>query len=140
MGVMIPMVQNPGDAEHIVACTRYPPHGHRGAAFGFAHDDYEVGDIAAKIEALHARTMVIAQIETVEGLNNAHNIAAVPGIDALWLGHFDLSNFMGIPGQFAHPEFASAVDRVVTACATHGKAPGFLASDHDRAREYAAKG
>ena len=67
MGVMVPMVGTPEEAAHIVACTRYPPQGRRGAAFGFAHDDYEGGDVAAKIAALHARTMVIPQIETARG-------------------------------------------------------------------------
>ena len=98
LGVMVPMVGTADEALHIVACTRYPPHGRRGAAFGFAHDDYEGGDVAAKIAALHARTMVIPQIETREGLDNVEAIAAVPGVDALWVGHFDLTNFMGIPG------------------------------------------
>ncbi|HEX5864841.1 MAG TPA: aldolase/citrate lyase family protein, partial [Casimicrobiaceae bacterium] len=78
LGVMVPMVGTRVEAEHIVACTRYPPQGRRGAAFGFAHDDYEGGDVAVKIEALHERTLVIAQIETTEGLGNVEAIAAVP--------------------------------------------------------------
>ena len=68
--------------------------------------------------------MVIAQIETDEGLDNVEAIAAVPGVDALWLGHFDLTNFMGIPGQFQHPDYLAAVDRIVAACAAHGKTAG----------------
>ena len=68
--------------------------------------------------------MVIAQIETDEGLRNVEAIAAVPGIDALWIGHFDLTNFMGIPGQFQHPAYLAAVDRVVAACAAHGQDRG----------------
>jgi 2-dehydro-3-deoxyglucarate aldolase/4-hydroxy-2-oxoheptanedioate aldolase len=123
-----------------VASTRYPPQGRRGAAFGFAHDDYEGGDVVAKIAALHARTMVIPQIETVDGLANVEAIAAVPGVDALWLGHFDLSNFMGIPGQFGHPDFLAAVDRIVAACEARGKAAAFLATDDEWARGYAARG
>ena len=99
MGVMVPMVGTPEEAAHIVACTRYPPHGRRGAAFGFAHDDYQGGDVVAKMAALHQRTMVIPQIETGEGLDNVEAIAAVPGVDALWIGHFDLTNFMGIPAR-----------------------------------------
>ena len=128
------------EAEHIVACTRYPPQGRRGAAFGFAHDDYEGGDVALKIAALHERTLVIAQIETTEGLRNVEAIAAVPGVDALWIGHFDLTNFLGIPGQFQHPAYLAAVDRVVAACAAHGKVPAFLAADPQWARDYAARG
>jgi 2-keto-3-deoxy-L-rhamnonate aldolase RhmA len=140
LGVMIPMVGTRAEAEHIVSCTRYPPQGRRGAAFGFAHDDYEGGDVAAKMAALHERTLVIAQIETAEGLGNVEAIAAVPGIDALWIGQFDLTNFLGIPGEFQHPAFLAAVDRVVHACATHDKAPALLAMDDDWARDYAAKG
>src|SRR5205814_2529832 len=140
LGVMIPMVGTPAEAEHIVACTRYPPQGRRGAAFGFAHDDYESGEVDAKIAALHERTLVIAQIETLEGLENVEAIAAVEDIDALWVGHFDLTNFLGIAGQFQHPKYLSAIDRVLAACEAHGKAPAFLASDPDWARDYAAKG
>ena len=68
MGIMVPMVGSAAEAAHIVSCTRYPPDGRRGAAFGFAHDDYQGGDVVAKMAALHARTMVIPQIETAEGL------------------------------------------------------------------------
>ena len=134
------MVGTPEEAAHIVACTRYPPQGRRGAAFGFAHDDYEGGDVEAKIAALHARTMVIPQIETREGLANVEAIAAVPGVDALWVGHFDLTNFMGIPGQFRHPDYLAAIDRIVAACEAHGKTAAFIATDDDWARDYAAKG
>jgi 2-keto-3-deoxy-L-rhamnonate aldolase RhmA len=140
MGVMVPMVGTPEEAAHIVACTRYPPLGRRGAAFGFAHDDYGSGDVRSKVAALHARTMVIPQIETREGLDNVEAIAAVPGVDALWIGHFDLTNFMGIPAEFKHPEYLAAVDRIVAACESRGKTAAFLAADDDWARDYAAKG
>jgi 2-keto-3-deoxy-L-rhamnonate aldolase RhmA len=140
VGVMVPMVGSAEEAAHIVSCTRYPPQGRRGAAFGFAHDDYEGGDIVAKIAALHARTMVIPQIETVQGLANVEAIAAVPGVDAIWLGHFDLTNFMGIPGQFAHPDYLAGVDRIVAACEANGKAAAFIATDDAFARDHVARG
>jgi 2-keto-3-deoxy-L-rhamnonate aldolase RhmA len=140
LGVMVPMVGSAEEAAHIVACTRYPPAGRRGAAFGFAHDEYGGGDVAAKITALHERTLVIPQIETVDGLNAVEAMAAVPGVDALWLGHFDLTNFMGIPGAFRHPDYLAAVKRIVGACDAHGKAAGFLAADDAWAREYVAHG
>ena len=140
LGVMVPMVGTSEEAERIVACTRYPPDGRRGAAFGFAHDDYEGGDVAAKMSALHQRTLLIAQIETDQGLANVEAIAAVPGVDSLWIGHFDLTNFLGIPGEFGHPKYLAAVDRVLAACAASGKTPAFLATDETWARDYAAKG
>ena len=136
LGVMVPMVGTREEAARIVSCTRYPPIGQRGAAFGFAHDDYQGGEVAAKIAALHERTMVIAQIETTEGLANVEAIASVPGVDALWLGHFDLTNFMGIPGQFAHPDYIAAVRRIAAACKANGKSAAYLATDAALAREY----
>jgi 2-keto-3-deoxy-L-rhamnonate aldolase RhmA len=140
MGVMVPMVGSAAEAAHIVSCTRYPPLGRRGAAFAFAHDDYQEGDVRGKIEALHARTMVIPQIETAEGLANVEAIAAIAGVDALWLGHFDLTNFLGIPGGFQEPRYLAAVDRIVAACEQQGKAAAFIATDETWAREYASKG
>jgi 2-keto-3-deoxy-L-rhamnonate aldolase RhmA len=140
LGIMVPMVGSAEEAAHVVACTRYPPQGRRGAAFGFAHDDYEGGDVAAKVAALNARTLVIPQIETLEGLANVEAIAATPGVDALWLGHFDLTNFMGIPGQFQHPDYLAAVARIVAACDRHGKTAAFIGLDDDFARDYIAKG
>ena len=140
MGVMVPMVGTPEEAAHIVACAKYPPEGRRGAAFGFAHDDYAGGDVVEKMTALNARTMVIPQIETAEGLANVERIAAVPGVDALWIGHFDLTNFMGIPGQFKHPAFLAAIDRVVGACEANGKTAAFLTTDDNWVRDYADKG
>ena len=82
--------------------------------------------------------MVIAQIETERGLDQVEKIAAVDGIDVLWVGHFDLSNFMGIPGQFTDPRFDAAMRKVVDVCRRHGKAAGFMATDAGwitRARE-----
>jgi 2-keto-3-deoxy-L-rhamnonate aldolase RhmA len=140
MGVMVPMVGTAQEAAHIVACTRYPPAGRRGAAFGFAHDDYGGGNVRDKIAMLHARTMVIPQIETAEGLANVEAIAAVDGVDALWLGHFDLTNFLGIPGAFDDPRFEAAVTRIIAACDAHGKAAAFIATDEGWAHRYANRG
>ena len=131
LGIMVPMVANAEEARHIVSCTRYPPHGKRG---------FEGGDVIAKMAALNARTLVMAQIETDQGLANVEAIAATPGVDVLFLGHFDLTNFMGIPGQFSHPDFLAALDRIVAACAKHGKTAGFLATDDTWARDFLARG
>lgn len=128
-GVMIPMVESAEQAHAIVQACRYPPAGRRGAAFGFAQCDYLGGDVSQKIVRSHERTMVIAQIETERGLAQVEQIAAVDGIDVLWVGHFDLSNFMGIPGQFTDPRFEAAMRHVVQVARAHGKAAGFMATD-----------
>jgi 2-dehydro-3-deoxyglucarate aldolase/4-hydroxy-2-oxoheptanedioate aldolase len=140
LGVMVPLVDSAEQAGFIVSCTRYPPAGRRGAAFGFAHDDFESGDVAEKTRMIHERTLVIAMVETRKGLDNVEAIAAVPGVDVLWLGHFDLTNFLGIPGQFAHPAYREAVQRIAAAARRHGKAAGYMAADADLGREYLGHG
>jgi 2-keto-3-deoxy-L-rhamnonate aldolase RhmA len=141
VGVMVPMVETAEQARTIVAATRYPPAGRRGAAFGVAsHDDYRDAPVAEKIAAIHERTLVICLVETAEGLANVDAIAAVPGVDVVWLGHFDMTNFLGIPAQFDHPRYLEAVERIVEACRRHGKTPGFMASDASWARDYKARG
>jgi 2-keto-3-deoxy-L-rhamnonate aldolase RhmA len=128
-GVMIPMVESAEQAKAILQACRYPPVGRRGAAFGFAQCDYLGGDVGEKIRRSHERTMVIAQIETERGLERVEEIAAVDGVDVLWVGHFDLSNFMGIPGRFDDPRFDAAMRRVAEVARRHGKAAGFMATD-----------
>lgn len=129
MGIMVPMVESAAQAATIVASAKYPPLGRRGAAFTIAHDDYTGGDIVEKIRTANSETLLVAQIETAAGVRNVEEIAAVAGIDVLWIGHFDLSNSLGIPGQFDHPQFQDAVSQVLAACRRFGKTPGFLASD-----------
>ena len=127
MGIMVPMVESVEQARTIVASAKYPPVGRRGAAFGVAHDDYSGGDIVEKINTANSETHLIAQIETAAGVRHAAEIAAVEGIDVLWIGHFDLTNSLGIPGQFDHPQFKDACKMVLDACRKHNKTPGFMA-------------
>jgi 2-keto-3-deoxy-L-rhamnonate aldolase RhmA len=122
-------VESAEQARSIVQACRYPPVGRRGAAFGFAQDDYLGGDVAEKIRRAHERTLVVAQIETERGLEQVEAIAAVDGIDVLWVGHFDLSNFLGIPARFDDPRFDDAMRRVAKAAKAHGKVAGFMATD-----------
>lgn len=129
MGIMAPMVESAAQAARLVASAKYPPLGRRGAAFTIAHDDYAGGDIVEKIGAANSESLLIAQIETATGVRNVEEIAAVEGIDVLWIGHFDLSNSLGIPGQFDHPQFLEAVNQVLEACRRYGKTPGFMAGD-----------
>jgi len=136
-GVMVPMVESAEQARTIAEATHYPPRGRRGAAFGFAHDHYTMtGDVGTTMRNADSRNLIIAQIETERGLEAVDSIAAVEGIDVLWLGHFDLTNFLGIPGQFDHPKYLAAVERIVAAGRKHGKALGFMASHENSARRY----
>jgi 2-keto-3-deoxy-L-rhamnonate aldolase RhmA len=141
MGIMVPMVETPAQAQQIASWCRYRPEGVRGVAFGMPHDDYGSGDVVQKLKEANERTLVIALIETAAGIANAEAIMAVDGVDLGWLGHFDLTTSMGIPGQFDNPDFLAAVDRLVAACRAHGKPAGVLADSVEaievwRARDF----
>lgn len=140
MGLMIPMVECEDQARRIVQFARYPPQGRRGAAFSIAHDDYQDGDVRMKMASANQETLLIAQIETVSGIEHVDQIAAVDGIDVLWLGHYDLTNSMGIPGQFDHPDYQRAVDRLIEAGRRHGKATGYMTSSVEDGQAAIARG
>src|SRR5580658_5567919 len=140
MGIMVPMVETAEQAAQIAAWCRYRPAGVRGLAFTMSHDDFTDGDVIRKMEQANARTLVIPLIETAIGIANADAIMAVDGVDVGWLGHFDLTNSMGITAQFDHPDFSAAVDTLVAACRRHGKPPGILAGSVGMAEAFRARG
>jgi 2-dehydro-3-deoxyglucarate aldolase/4-hydroxy-2-oxoheptanedioate aldolase len=134
MGIMVPMVEDEAQARTIVRSAKYPPDGARGAAFGVAHDDYIAAPVTEVMTSSNKEGFIMAQIETVSGIENCEAIAAVEGIDCLWVGHFDLSLSMGIPAQFDNPAFLKAIEKVANACEKHGKAPGVMINDAESAR------
>jgi 2-dehydro-3-deoxyglucarate aldolase/4-hydroxy-2-oxoheptanedioate aldolase len=129
MGIVVPMLASPEHARAVVEAAKYPPAGKRGAAFAVAHDGYVWGDVGEKMRRANEEVLVIGLLETVEGLEKVEEIAAVPGLDVLWIGQFDLTSSMGIPGQFQHPEFLRASRRILEACQRAGKAAGFGSLD-----------
>ena len=139
-GVMLPMVGSPEEARSILEYLKYVPLGRRGVALGIAHDRYLPGPTLEKLAAANQRTTTFAQIETRQGVENADALAALPGIDCLWIGHFDLSCALGIPGQFEHKDFTDAVKAVTKACKKHDKALGRLVPTVDEAVRMHAEG
>lgn len=140
LGIMVPMVESAAQARDIVTWTHYPPRGRRGAVMGAAHDDYTGGSVREKFEQADRRCLVIAQVETEVGVAHVDEIAAVPGIDCICTGYLDLSNFLGVPGEFKHPTFLAAMDRITAAGQKHGKILATAAPDATFAKEYAARG
>ncbi|MGE0004648.1 MAG: HpcH/HpaI aldolase/citrate lyase family protein [Parvibaculaceae bacterium] len=125
-GLMLPMVGNVDEVRHIVNSMKYHPQGKRGVALQVAHDRYRPGAVADKFTAANDRTTLFCQIETAEGVENAEKMAAIDGVDCLWVGHFDLSVSLGIPGQFDHKDFKRAIERTIAATKKHRKALGRL--------------
>jgi 2-dehydro-3-deoxyglucarate aldolase/4-hydroxy-2-oxoheptanedioate aldolase len=132
MGLLVPLVNSAEQIRFAIECATYPPRGKRGCAFAMTHDDYKGGDLSAKMRHANENLLTIAQIETAEGLANVDAIAAVEGVDALWIGQFDLTTSLGIPGQFDHPKFLDATKRVLDACRRHGTAATLAVMDVDQ--------
>ncbi len=133
MGLMVPMVESAEQARRIVASAKYPPVGRRGVGILY-RDDWVEGSVATTMERVNRELLLIAQVETAAGVENADEIGSVDGIDVLWIGHFDLTASLGIPGQFDHADYLGAVERVVEAGRTTGKALGIMAGSLADAR------
>lgn len=125
-GLLAPMISTPGQAQAMVDSVKYFPAGKRGVGLQMAHDNYRAAPVAEALSAANERTAIVCLIETAEGAENAEAIAAVKGVDGLWVGHFDLSVSLGIPGDFANPKFTAAMDRIIAAAQKHGRFLGRL--------------
>ncbi len=131
-GIMAPMLESADEARLLVESAKFPPVGRRG--FGVIMRDELEGGPAAMTERANRENLVIAQIESPAGIENADAIVSVPGVDAVWLGQFDLSLSLGIPGEFGHPRFTEAVDHLLDVCRRHQKPLGqMIASTADGA-------
>ena len=141
MGVMAANVETAEEAREVVAAVKYAPAGRRGVGLGTAHNDYVMpSDPSRYFEESNASTVVICQIESELGVSNAASIAGTPGVDCLWVGHFDLSACLGIPAQFGHERFRSAMHQVVEAARAHGKLLGVQPPNSALAAEWRAMG
>lgn len=138
-GVMVPRVETRQQTEDIVQQLKYPPQGRRGVALGVAHDLYRAAG-PEFFPQTNEETTVIIQFESVRAFENMESILSVPGVDVAWVGHYDLTLTMGIPGQFDHPRFLQAMDDLVAACRRHGVAPGFLPPSKESAVHWIGKG
>jgi len=141
LGIVVPHVDTPEEAQKIAQALRYPPQGHRSVAGGLPHFAYEKVGLAEACDAINAATLVIVMLETPTAIANADAIAAVPGIDSLLIGSNDLAMELGIPGGFADERIVAACQAVCDACRAHGKAAGVGGiSDEALLRSYIAMG
>jgi 2-keto-3-deoxy-L-rhamnonate aldolase RhmA len=139
MGLMVPAVESVDEARSIAEFARFPPVGRRGFGLVF-RDDWEPEGVPATLDKANAETIVLAQIETAAGLEVVEEIAGVDGIDVLWIGHFDLSASLGIPGEFGSARYKAAVDRIVAAGDAAGKPVGIVCGSVDEGRGLIQRG
>lgn len=139
-GIIAPMISTAQQARECIAAMNYPPEGCRGVALGLAHDDFRKQPVADALREANQKTGFVALIETAEGVKNCNEILAVPGLDAIWIGHLDLSVSLGIPGEFSNPVFVDAVASIVAAANQAGIAVGQLVGSPEEAADCHRKG
>ena len=129
LSIMVPMTSTKEDVEAVVAYTKYAPEGvrgysasHRAAAYGFM-------DATEYAEISNRETMVACYCETKGAMDNLDEMLAVPGLDIIFIGPFDLSQALGVTGNPGHPIVQEAIDLVVKKARAAGKAVGTIASD-----------
>jgi len=137
-GIMFPRMDSFEDVREAVRHTRYPPQGDRGVAT--YNRVYDFGLRPEGLATANDRVVGIVQVESRRALAVVDGIAAVAGVDVLFVGPRDLSTDLGCPGRFDHPDFREALDRVLCAARDAGVAAGILAGDERQAAAYDALG
>ena len=109
-GVIVPMVNTKATAEAVVGAVKYPPQGSR--SFGLARAQGYGHQFDKYISWNQSGSMVIVQVEHVDAVKNLEEILSVEGVDGYFVGPYDLSGSLGIPGQFSNPLFISAMEEI----------------------------
>ena len=141
-GVMVPIVSSVEQAKAVLEAAKYWPDGTRGVALGLGHERFAMRSdpLLPRFAEQNARTAIILQVEDPRGAAAADEIASMPGVDMLWLGHNDLSVALGEPGAFDHPDFVQAEQATIAAARKHGKSAGRLAVDAKQAAQFVRMG
>ena len=137
--LLVPMVESAEQATELVRAMRYPPQGLRGVGSAIArsarwsrYPDY--------LHEANAQVCLLVQVESLAGLQHIEAIAAVDGVDGIFIGPADLAASMGYLGQPTHPEVRAAIEQAITRILQTRKAPGILCADETLARHYLALG
>lgn len=117
--IMLPRITSPDQVHSAIDMIKYPPMGSRGNAMNRAHSKFMGGDVPQFLEATNEMTMLVAQIETQSALESVDEIAAIEGVDVIFIGPNDLAISLGVAGQFTSPTLMDACQRVIDAGKRH---------------------
>jgi 4-hydroxy-2-oxoheptanedioate aldolase len=132
--LLVPFVQDTGMAKQVVAATRYPPRGIRGVSV--AHRGNHFGRVTDYLQTAEANLCIVVQIETRQALASILDIAAVDGIDAVFIGPSDLAADLGHLGNSSHPQVQDAIADAIRRCREAGRTIGILAPIQAEARRW----
>jgi 4-hydroxy-2-oxoheptanedioate aldolase len=139
-GIEIPQINSKPDAVRVVKSVKYSPQGERGVCRYVRAANYSSMDKFKYFKSANKETMIIAHIEGVEGINNLDEILSVSGIDVIFIGPYDLSQSLGIPGQVNDPLVVEKMKEVVLKCMQNKVAVGTFADDVETAKSWVSLG
>lgn len=137
--VVVPMVDDAQTADAMARAMRYPPQGNRGMGASLARAT-GFGAVADYPHAANDQVCLLVQAESAQAVENIDAIAAIEGVDGVFVGPADLSADMGYPGQPDHPEVEAAIDHLIARTVAAGKIAGIITFDESRLNAYAEKG
>lgn len=133
--LLVPMIENAEQARQVVSATRYPPQGVRGVGSALARAS-RWSQVDGYLQHADDELCVLVQVESAAALANVAEIAAVEGVDGVFIGPSDLSASMGHRGNPTHPDVQAAIDNAIAQVKAAGKAVGILCADRALARRY----
>jgi 4-hydroxy-2-oxoheptanedioate aldolase len=139
-GIMVPHVLTAEEARRVVRNVKFPPEGSRGQDGIEAHADHGLQPFGEYLRQANRETWVVVQIEDAEGLENVEAIAAVPGVDVLFVGPADLAGSLGVVGEFQHPRVQEAIARVAAAAQGAGLQWGLPVGGAEQVERMLAQG
>jgi 4-hydroxy-2-oxoheptanedioate aldolase len=137
-GVMLPRLDTAAEVEAALRHLRYPPQGDRGVAT--YNRACRFGLDPGALDSANTEILAVVQIESARAVEQVDEMAALDGVDVLFVGPRDLSHDLGVPGDMQAPQYREALDRVRTAAQRFGKGCGLLVSDGAVAAELHAQG
>lgn len=144
MGVVVPCVETVEQVRQLIRWAKFAPQGSRGYCMtrddGWSFAPHAAGSLEAYMADSNRQTLLLPQCETEGCLEHIEEIAALDGVDGIFLGPFDLSIALGCPGQFDTPRMQQATERVLTACRSQGKPAVVFAASPAAARAYFDQG
>ncbi|KAF1951467.1 Phosphoenolpyruvate/pyruvate domain-containing protein [Byssothecium circinans] len=140
-GIVVPLIYTVDDAKRLVSSAKFPPQGHRGFGSPFTPQVFTNEPMTHYLQNANSSLLTIVQIETKSALDSVREVAALPGVDCLLIGPFDLGNNIGHPilGEM-HQELKDAIEKIKDAAHAEGKKVGIYCTSGEQSRDYAERG
>jgi len=139
-GIQVPNIDTITDAEKVIEYSKYPPRGNRGFSPFTRAGGYSIYNSEPLMKTANDNSLVVLNIEGLDAINNVDDILAIDGVDVLFVGLFDLSKALGVPGDVENPLIMEALELIIQKANKAGKYVGTIATSFERVRFFKSIG